>query len=176
MPASAVRVASNAEEAGKRLADRPDLVIVAADDAEGLDFCRRAKQVDAMAPAVVLMLDPNVESKRRGVEAGADDFVGKPIYVQEVVARSRALLQRRDRKRLEASAQADEKFVEDNRDFPLVDLLRAIERTRSRASWRSWAAGGARGELLPQRASSTRRWVGCPGGTRSTDCSLAPEA
>jgi DNA-binding response OmpR family regulator len=91
----AVRVASNAEEGGKRLADRPDLVIVAADDPDGLDFCRRAKQGDALAPAVVLMLDAGVESKRRGLEAGADDFVARPIYVQEVVARSRALLQRR---------------------------------------------------------------------------------
>ena len=98
----AVRVASNAEEGDKRLADRPDLIIVAADDPEGLDFCRRAKQGDAMAPAVVLMLDSNVESKRRGLEAGADDFVARPIYVQEVVARSRALLQRRDRERLGA--------------------------------------------------------------------------
>src|SRR6188508_213286 len=73
----AVRVASNAEEGGKRLADRPDLVIVAADDPEGLDFCRRAKQGDALAPAVVLMLDAGVESKRRGLEAGADDFVAR---------------------------------------------------------------------------------------------------
>src|SRR4029453_11352056 len=66
----AVRVASSAEEGDKRLADRPDLVIVAADDAAGLDFCRRAKQGDAMAPAVVLMLEAGVESKRRGLEAG----------------------------------------------------------------------------------------------------------
>ena len=122
----AVRVASNAEEGDKRLADHPDLVIVAADDPSGLEFCRRAKQGDAMAPAVVLMLDPNVESKRRGLEAGADDFVARPIYVQEVVARSRALLQRRDRERLELSAHDNERFLSTIEDVPLVDLLRAI--------------------------------------------------
>jgi DNA-binding response OmpR family regulator len=38
-----VRVASNGEEAHKRFADRPDLVIVAADDPDGLDLCKRAK-------------------------------------------------------------------------------------------------------------------------------------
>ena len=142
-----VRVASNAEEGGKRLADRPDLVIVAADDAEGLDFCRRAKQGDAMAPAVVLMLDAGVESKRRGLEAGADDFVSRPIYVQEVVARSRALLQRRDRERLEQSAHDNERFVSSVEDVPLVDLLRAIAANQKSGVALVTGGEGARGEL-----------------------------
>jgi CheY-like chemotaxis protein len=143
----AVRVASNAEEGGKRLADHPDLVIVSADDAEGLDFCRRAKQADALAPAVVLMLDPNVENKRRGLEAGADDFVARPIYVQDVVARSRALLQKRDRERLEASAQDNERFLSTIEDLPLVDLLRAIAANQKSGVAVVMGAEGARGEL-----------------------------
>jgi CheY-like chemotaxis protein/cell division protein FtsN len=143
----AVRVASNAEEGDKRLADHPDLVIVAADDPEGLDFCRRAKQADALAPAVVLMLDPGVESKRRGLEAGADDFVARPIYVQEVVARSRALLQRRDRERLEHSAQENERFVSTVEDLPLVDLLRAIAANQKSGVALVMGNGGARGEI-----------------------------
>jgi CheY-like chemotaxis protein/TolA-binding protein len=143
----AVRVASNAEEGGKRLADRPDLVIVAADDPAGLDFCRRAKQADALAPAVVLMLDPGVESKRRGLEAGADDFVARPIYVQEVVARSRALLQRRDRERLELSAHDNERFVSAIEDVPLVDLLRAIAANQKSGVAIVVGSEGARGEI-----------------------------
>jgi CheY-like chemotaxis protein len=143
----AVRVASNAEEGGRRLADRPDLVIVAADDPDGLDFCRRAKQADALAPAVVLMLDPGVESKRRGLEAGADDFVARPIYVQEVVARSRALLQRRDRERLELSAHDNERFVSSVEDVPLVDLLRAIAANQKSGVALVMGGEGARGEL-----------------------------
>jgi CheY-like chemotaxis protein len=143
----AVRVASNTEEGGKRLADRPDLVIVAADDPAGLDFCRRAKQADALAPAVVLMLDPGVESKRRGLEAGADDFVARPIYVQEVVARSRALLQRRDRERLELSAHDNERFVSSVEDVPLVDLLRAIAANQKSGVAIVVGGEGARGEI-----------------------------
>jgi len=144
----AVRVASNAEEGGRRLADRPDLVIVAADDPDGLEFCRRAKQGDAMAPAVVLVLDPDVESKRRGLEAGADDFVARPIYVQEVVARSRALLQRRDRERLEMSAHDNERFVSTIEDVPLVDLLRAIAANQKSGVALVMGGEGARGELF----------------------------
>src|SRR5436190_20556015 len=143
----AVRVASNAEEAGRRLADRPDLVIVAADDPDGLDFCRRAKQVVAFAPAVVLMLDSNVESKQRGIEAGADDFVARPIYVQEVVARTRALLQRRDRERLELAAHDNERFVSNVQDVPLVDLLRAIASNQKSGVAIVMGGEGARGEV-----------------------------
>jgi CheY-like chemotaxis protein/Tfp pilus assembly protein PilF len=143
----AVRVASNAEEGGKRLADHPDLVIVAADDPEGLDFCRRAKQADAMAPAVVLVLDPNVENKRRGLEAGADDFLARPLYVQEVVARSRALLQRRDRERLELSANDNERFISSIEDLPLVDLLRAIAANQKSGVAVVMGGEAARGEL-----------------------------
>src|SRR5436305_3032693 len=103
----AVGLASTPEEALKRLADGPDLVIAAATDPEGLALCRRVKQSgDRLPPAVVLISDPGLESKTRGLEAGADDFVVKPIYVQEVVARARALLQRRERERLELSAHA----------------------------------------------------------------------
>jgi len=143
----AVRVASNAEEGGKRLADHPDLIIVAADDPDGLDFCRRAKQGDALAPAVVLMLDSNVESKRRGLEAGADDFVARPIYVQEVVARSRALLQRRDRERLEQSAHENERFLSTIEDVPLVDLLRAIAANQKSGVAVVMGGENARGEI-----------------------------
>src|SRR6185436_9776894 len=144
----AVRVASNGEEGGKPLAEHPDLDIVAADDPEGLEFCRRAKQADAMAPAVVLVLDPDVESKRRGLEAGADDFVARPIYVQEVVARSRALLQRRDRERLELSAQDNARFVSNIEDVPLVDLLRAIAANQKSGVAVVMGGEGARGELF----------------------------
>src|SRR5262249_48934078 len=96
-----VGLASGAEEATKKLADAPDLLIATVDD-EGLTLRRQAKQPPAVPPPlVVLISDPDVESKRRGLEAGADDFVARPIYVQEVVARARALLQRRERERIE---------------------------------------------------------------------------
>src|SRR5688572_8231938 len=144
----AVRVASNAEEGDARLAERPDLVIVAADDPDGLAFCRRAKQTDALAPAVVLVLDPDVESKRRGIEAGADDFVARPIYVQEVVARTKALLQRRDRERLELSAHDNRRFVGTLEDVPLVDLVRAIATNQKSGVALVVGAEGARGELF----------------------------
>jgi CheY-like chemotaxis protein len=171
-----VGLAGNREEAIKRLANKPDLVIVAASDPDGLAFCRLVKQTgDPMPAAVVLIADPGIENKTRGLEAGADDFVIKPIYVQEVVARARALLQRRERERLELSASAQaavpidgaegappaaDRFVSDIADVPLVDLLRAIPAHQRSGVASITAAGGARGEIFFRQGNVVDAEVG----------------
>ncbi len=171
-----VGLASNREEAMKRLADGPDLVIAAASDPDALAFCRLVKQTgDRMPPAVVLISDPGLENKTRGLEAGADDFVIKPIYVQEVVSRARALLQRRERERLELSAYApaastvegaeapapgSDHFISDIGDVPLVDLLRAISAHQKSGVAVITAAGGARGEIFFRQGNVVDAEVG----------------
>ena len=100
-----------------------------------------------MARAGVLMLKLEVGRERRGLEAGGEDFVARPIYVQEVVARSRALLQRRNRERLEQSALDNERFVHTIDDVPLVDLLRAIATNQKSGVAVVMGGEGARGEL-----------------------------
>ena len=67
--------------------------------------------------------------------------------MQEVVARSRALLQRRDRERLELSAHDNERFVSSVEDVPLVDLLRAIAANQKSGVALVMGGEGARGEL-----------------------------
>jgi len=170
----AVGLASTNEEAIKRLADGPDLVIAGAMDLDGLSFCRQVKQSGAgLPPAVVLISEPGLESKTRGLEAGADDFVVKPIYVQEVVARARALLQRRERERLELSAHATpagadgqppaprvDRFVSDIADVPLVDLLRAIAAHGKSGVAIVTADGGARGEIFFRQGNVVDAEVG----------------
>ncbi len=166
----AVGLASTHEEALKRLADGPDLVIAGATNPDGLALCRRVKQSgDRLPPAVVLISEPGLESKTRGLEAGADDFVVKPIYVQEVVARARALLQRRERERLELSANgaADEapaprpdRFVSDISDVPLVDLLRAIAAHQKSGVAVISADGGGRGEIFFRQGNVVDAEVG----------------
>jgi len=171
----AVGLASTHEEALKRLADGPDLVIAGATDPAGLALCRRIKQTgNGLPPAVVLISEPGLESKTRGLEAGADDFVVKPIYVQEVVARARALLQRRERERLELSAHATngaaeasespspraDRFVSDISDVPLVDLLRAIAAHQKSGVAVVTADGGGRGEIFFRQGNVVDAEVG----------------
>jgi CheY-like chemotaxis protein len=174
----AVGLASTPDEGLRRLADGPDLVITGAAGSGGLELCRRAKQgTDGLPPAVVLIAEPGVESKTRGLEAGADDFVVKPIYVQEVVARARALLQRRERERLELSARGSrpaaagaagepapmigqDRFVSDIGDVPLVDLVRAVAAHGKSGLASITAPSGARGELFFRQGNVVDAEVG----------------
>ena len=159
----AVGLASTADEAFRRLDDGPDLVI-AGRPAAWKFAGARSSSTDHLPPAVVLIAEPGVENKTRGLEAGADDFVVKPIYVQEVVARAKALLQRRERERLELSASAasaetaSERFVSDIADVPLVDLVRAVAaHQKSGVASDHGADGRARRNLLPAGERRRRR-------------------
>jgi CheY-like chemotaxis protein len=143
-----VGLASGGDEAARKLAAGPDLLIATADD-EGFTLCRQAKQTTGgIPPAVVLISNPGLESRRLGLEAGADDFVARPIYVQEVVTRARALLQRRERERIEASAQRGTRFRSLIEDVPLVDLLRAIAVNQKSGVASIVDSAGARGEIF----------------------------
>ncbi|HEY2728967.1 MAG TPA: DUF4388 domain-containing protein [Polyangia bacterium] len=64
-----------------------------------------------------------------------------------MVAHARSLLQRRERDRLEALARSDERFLGDIADFPLVDLLGALEANHKSGVVVMTAAGGVRGEI-----------------------------
>ncbi|MES1204298.1 MAG: response regulator [Pseudomonadota bacterium] len=91
----------------------PDLIIADTELAgiDGFEFCARLRRhpVAAAIPLILLAPDKGVDQKIRSLEVGADDYLVKPAYVNEVVARVRALLQRRDRDRWaggQASGQA----------------------------------------------------------------------
>lgn len=74
----------------------PDLVLldVMMPDLNGYEVCRaiRANEATRMLPVVmVTALDP-VTERVKGIDAGADDFLSKPINQPELLARVRSLL------------------------------------------------------------------------------------
>jgi len=63
---------------------------------DGLDVCRRLRATGDV-PIVILTARTSLDERLRGLEAGADDYVGKPFSPREVVARVRAVLRRSGR-------------------------------------------------------------------------------
>ena len=92
-----ISTANSGEEALASLrAEPPDLVLldVMMPGLSGYDVCRaiRSDPANAVLPVVlVTALDP-AQERVKGLEAGADDFLSKPVAQAELLARVRSLL------------------------------------------------------------------------------------
>jgi CheY-like chemotaxis protein len=89
--------------------DKPDLVIldVMLPDMTGLEVCTKLRHNEETITLPVIMLSARtqVPDKISGLEAGADEYVTKPIKPEELVARVKAILRRYRLLRSSQSAQ-----------------------------------------------------------------------
>lgn len=93
----AVEAVANGEAALASVArGAPDIVLldVVMPDMDGFDTCRRlrADDADRMLPIVMVTALDSKDDRVRGLEAGADDFLSKPINAHELLARVRSLM------------------------------------------------------------------------------------
>jgi two-component system KDP operon response regulator KdpE len=94
-------------------AERPDLVIldIVMPEMDGLTVCQRIREV---AETPILMLSANAISEEEvigGLNAGADEYLLKPLRLDEFVARVRALLRRAQMGSLEAESGYNDGFL-----------------------------------------------------------------
>ena len=92
-----IRTAGDGVEALRLVrADPPDLVLmdVMMPRVDGFEACRAIKQDPAtrLIPVVLVTSLDDTDSRLRGIDAGADDFVSKPFNAPELRARVRSLL------------------------------------------------------------------------------------
>ena len=63
---------------------------------DGVEALRRMRAEGIRTPCLLLTARDAVEDRVAGLDAGADDYLPKPFNVQELMARVRAMLRRRD--------------------------------------------------------------------------------
>jgi len=80
------------------LTNRPDIIIVdwMMPGESGIEFLKRLNKDEVLADIPTMMLTARVEEmdKVRGLDAGADDYMTKPVAIREFQARIKALLRR----------------------------------------------------------------------------------
>ncbi len=100
----------------------PDVVVldVMMPTVDGLTACRRLRARGIATPILMLTARDQVADRVSGLDAGADDYVVKPFSLDELLARLRALLRRR-----QPEADATDLVVA---DLHLDPLRRAVRR------------------------------------------------
>lgn len=63
-------------------------------DGSGLQWCRSTREAGSTLPILLLTARAGVADRVAGLDAGADDYLGKPFAMDELVARVRALSRR----------------------------------------------------------------------------------
>lgn len=94
-----VHIANNGTEGlSKVLAVDPDLIIldVMMPMIDGFEVCRRLREGGSMIPVLMLTAKDEVENRVKGLDMGADDYLVKPFALEELLARVRALLRRKE--------------------------------------------------------------------------------
>jgi two-component system, OmpR family, KDP operon response regulator KdpE len=88
--------ATNGRDALERVRDDfPDVVLldIMMPGMDGYEVLRRLRQTSTV-PVIVLTAKDEEEDRIRGLELGADDYIGKPFSHRELVSRIRAVLRR----------------------------------------------------------------------------------
>lgn len=76
----------------------PDLVVldVMMPQVDGFEVCRRIREGGSSVPILMLTAKDEVENRVKGLDLGADDYLVKPFALEELLARVRALLRRKE--------------------------------------------------------------------------------
>src|SRR5262245_30571549 len=96
---------------------------------DGLAVCRSLRTAGSTLPILMLTARDSVPERVQGLEAGADDYLGKPFALEELLARLRALLRRAlrdagERELAFADLSLDPKSLEVRRGGSLIELRR----------------------------------------------------
>ncbi len=64
-------------------------------DGDGLSFLSRLRNYGNATPVIVLTAYNDLQQRIQGLNEGADDYLGKPFHLEELIARVRAVVRRK---------------------------------------------------------------------------------
>jgi DNA-binding response OmpR family regulator len=121
-------------ETGYRLAreTKPDLVVLdlMLPRMSGYEVCRKLRADGARVPILILSARGEEADRILGLDIGADDYMGKPFSLRELVARVRALLRRAAPATGAPERLEYDDVVVDFRRYEALRADRALEMTR----------------------------------------------
>ncbi|MDJ0762446.1 MAG: response regulator [Myxococcota bacterium] len=130
---SVTKAVNGADALEKTRISTPDLVISDTNmpEMDGFELCTKLKENDEWGsiPFIFLTAQKSIEDKIRGLELGVDDYLTKPIFIREILARVSLALQRRQKERLERRGSKT-KFSGNLMDMGVVDLIQTIDFSR----------------------------------------------
>ncbi len=133
-------------------ANKPDLILsdTTFGDMDGFEFVEQLRRNSEWAdiPFMFLSSDGSIESKIRGLELGVEDYLTKPIYIREVIARVGIELARQARAGLaRKSDDARTRFSGSLSEMSVVDLLQTIDVSRKSGVLTLVSADGQEGMI-----------------------------
>ncbi|MDI9548593.1 MAG: response regulator [Chloroflexota bacterium] len=121
---SVITAMSGTEALEKIQSEKPDLVIldIMLPDISGILVCNRVRQSLQMVDLPIILLSgrTELEAKIEGLEAGADDYVTKPVDPKEMIVRVKTLLARTQRLRQAAPPPATPSSGRSQQGIPIA--------------------------------------------------------
>ncbi|HEY4012750.1 MAG TPA: response regulator [Polyangiaceae bacterium] len=133
-----VTTAADGAEAWLKLEAAPPHLVVAdtrLPKLDGFALVRKLKDRPELAriPVIFLATQESVADRERALELGVEDYLPKPAYLRELIARIDLLIARTTRQRVSAGHTQSfgrGRLTGSTADFALVDILQSFERTR----------------------------------------------
>jgi DNA-binding response OmpR family regulator len=74
----------------------PDVILIECElpDLDGMEVCRQVRRLRRYMPIVMFSYGADVDQRVKGLAAGADVYMSKPLVLAELAARVRALVRR----------------------------------------------------------------------------------
>jgi len=103
----------------------PDLIIldIFLPGIDGYEVCRKIRERNLKVPIIMLTAHSEVEQRVKGLKAGADDYLGKPFSISELLARVKVQLRHTEEAKLMAEEIIKKKWDEINEGLKLAQRL-----------------------------------------------------